>query len=125
MRQRSDKTVGSHQGILPQHEAAPTPLGLTFGVQLGPVVLKAFEPHHIAQQGEELHEGGSCLLVVVHFFFRALACPAVQDAHLALEAQLGGGREGTSSAPPSPTSTGPWGMDGTLAWRLGCLDAWP
>lgn len=25
----------------------------------------------------------------------------------------------------SPTPTMPWGMDGTLAWGRGCLDAWP
>lgn len=78
--ERADKAVPLHLRSLPR--------GLTFGIQLGPVTLKAFEPHHIAQQGEELHEGCSCLLVVVHLFLRALASPAVQDAHLPLEAQL-------------------------------------
>lgn len=79
------------------------PRGLTFGVQLGPVALKAFEPHHVAQQGEELREGRSCLLVVVHLLLRALAGAAVQDAHLALEAQL----RGSTGRGPGPQSLGP------------------
>lgn len=67
--------------------------GLTFGVQLGPIAVKAFEPHHVTEQGKELHEGPSCLLVVVHLFLRALTGTTVQDAHLALEAQLGEGQQ--------------------------------
>lgn len=84
--------------VLPLNLQTP-PRELTFGIQLGPVTLKAFEPHHISQQGEELHEGCSCLLVVVHLFFRALASPAVQDAHFALEAQLrGSGQQKTKAS---------------------------
>lgn len=133
MGQKSEPAASSCQGSLPfstglcpPHPTPPhpDPLGLTFGVQLGPVALKAFEPHHVAQQGEELHEGGSCLLVVVHLLLRALARPAVQDAHLALEAQLrwAGGAQAEGSGLSLPAiPRGPWGTDGTLAWGWDCL----
>lgn len=106
--------------VCPSPRPPPTAPGLTFGVQLGPVALKAFKPHHVAQQREELHEGGSCLLVVVHLLLRALARPAVQHAHLALEAELQGRvrAEGTGLSLPSlqpPPHPGPGEMDGTLA----------
>lgn len=94
------------------YPAPPVPSpGLTFGIQLGPVILEAFEPHHITQQGEELHEGCSGLLVVVHLFLRALAGPAVQDAHLALEAQLRGSwttEDKGFNTLPAPPCRGEW-----------------
>lgn len=109
----------------PSAPHSPAPQDLTFGVQLGPVALKAFEPHHVAQQGEELHEGGSCLAVVVHVLLRGLARAAVQDAHLALEAQLPGWGGGGQMEGPGLSLWGPpprsWGM----TRGPGCLYMWP
>lgn len=66
---------------------------LTLGVKLSPVLLEASQTNALAQQVQELLEGGSSVLVVVHIFLRALAGPAIHHPHLPLEIQLEGGRE--------------------------------
>lgn len=66
----------------------PHDVKLTFIVQLSSVFAEAFQPHTLAQQVQELLEGRPGRLVVVHLLLCALACPAVQDPDLVLEAQL-------------------------------------
>ena len=55
---------------------------LTFVTKPRLVFLEALEPDPLAQQVEELIEGGPPLLVVVHILLRLLARPAVHHAHL-------------------------------------------
>ena len=55
---------------------------LTFVTKPRLVFLEALEPDPLAQQVEELIEGGPPLLVVVHVLLSLLARPAVHHAHL-------------------------------------------
>lgn len=61
---------------------------LTLDIQLGGVLGEALQADLFAEQGEELFEGGASLLVVVHLLLRALACPAVEDAHFVFPGEL-------------------------------------
>lgn len=61
---------------------------LTFVVQLCPELCKALQTDLLTQQFEKLVQCGTTTLIVVHLFLCALACLAVQDAHLVLVAQL-------------------------------------
>lgn len=58
---------------------------VTFGVQLGSVLGEALEANVIPQQLEELFQGGSGRLVVVHLLLSALACSAVHHPHFHLK----------------------------------------
>ena len=57
-------------------------MSLTFVAESCLVLSKPLEPHSLADDVEELVEGGPALLVVVHLLLRLLARPAVHDAHL-------------------------------------------
>ena len=61
---------------------------LTLDIQLGGVLGEALQADLFAEQGEELFEGGASLLVVVHLLLRALACPAIEDAHFVFPGEL-------------------------------------
>lgn len=61
---------------------------LTLDVQLGSVLGEALQADLLADEGEELLEGGASLLVVVHLLLGALASLAIEDAHLVLPAEL-------------------------------------
>lgn len=67
---------------------------VTFGVQLGSVLGEALEANLLPQQVQELFEGGTGCLVVVHFLFGALARSAVHHADLHLKTQLGSDKGG-------------------------------
>lgn len=79
---------------------------LTFVVELSPVFAEAFQPHSLAQEIQELFERWSRRLVVVHLLLCALACFAVKDPDLVLEAQLKCGSEAVTRqrASDKPTS---------------------
>lgn len=62
---------------------------VTFSVQLGSVLGEALEANLLPQQLEELFQGGTSRLVVVHLLLCALACSAVHHPNLYLKTQLG------------------------------------
>lgn len=62
---------------------------VTFCVQLGSVLGEAPEANLLPQQLEELFQGGTSYLVVVHFLLCALPCSAVHHSHFYLKTQLG------------------------------------
>lgn len=72
---------------------------VTFGVQLGSVLGEALEANLLPQQVQELFEGGTGCLVVVHFLFGALARSAVHHPDLHLKTQLGGDKGGEIKNP--------------------------
>ena len=57
-------------------------MSLTFVAESCLVLSKPLEPHALADDVEELVEGGPALLVVVHLLLRLLPGAAVHDAHL-------------------------------------------
>lgn len=57
---------------------------LTLCVQLCSVFGETFEEHPVPQKIQECREGRRRLLIVVHLFLCALACPAQQNTHLVL-----------------------------------------
>lgn len=61
---------------------------LTFSVQLGTVLGKTLKAHPFPQQLQELFEGGTCCLIIVHLLLAALAGLTVHDSHFQLEAEL-------------------------------------
>lgn len=61
---------------------------VTFGVQLGSVLGEALKANLLPQQLEELFQGGTGHLVVVHLLLGALAGSAVHHPHLHLKTQL-------------------------------------
>ena len=66
---------------------------VTFSVQLGSVLGEAFEANVFPQQLEELLQGGSSRLVVVHLLLSALARSTIHHPHLHLKTQLGSSKE--------------------------------
>lgn len=72
---------------------------VTFGVQLGSVLGEALEANLLPQQVQELFEGGTGCLVVVHFLFGALARSAVHHPDLHLKTQLGSDKGGERKKP--------------------------
>ena len=61
---------------------------ITFGVQLGSVLGEALEADLLPQELEELLQGGTCRLVVVHFLLCALPCSAIHHPDFHLKTQL-------------------------------------
>ena len=57
-------------------------MSLTFVAESCLVLSKPLEPHALADDVEELVEGGPALLVVVHLLLGLLAGPAVHHPHL-------------------------------------------
>lgn len=55
---------------------------LTFVAESCFVLVESLQPHSLADEVEELVEGRSSLLVVVHLLLRLLARPAVHHPHL-------------------------------------------
>lgn len=100
LKSKRSASIYKHRNGRPKPEGAIGVLQVvTFGVQLGSVFGEALEANFLSKQVQELFEGGTGCLVVVHLLLGALARPAIHHSDLHLETQLGNAEGGERKSP--------------------------